>query len=59
MRSKEATRFEFIGKSEETETTTWSEFPNGGIAIVEQILLSEEINKSKEQDCENQSQQSE
>ena len=26
----------------ETETTTWSEFPNGGKAIVE-----EEINKSK------------
>ena len=31
----------------ETETTTWSEFPNGGKAIVEQILASEEINKSK------------
>ena len=30
----------------ETETTT-SEFPNGGKAIVEQILVSEEINKSK------------
>ena len=30
----------------ETETT-WSEFPNGGKAIVEQILASEERNKSK------------
>ena len=38
---------EFDGKSMETETTTWSEFPNGGKAIVEQILTSEEINKSK------------
>ena len=31
----------------ETETTTWSEFPNEKKAIVEQILASEEINKSK------------
>ena len=38
---------EFDGKSMETETTTWSEFPNGGKAIVEQILASEERNKSK------------
>ena len=38
---------EFDGKSMETEATTWSEFPNGGKAIVEQILASEEINKSK------------
>ena len=29
---------ELVGKSMETETTTWSEFPNGGKAIVEQIL---------------------
>ena len=42
-----ASRCEFDGKSVETETTTWSEFPNGGKAIVEQILASEEINKSK------------
>ena len=28
----------------ETKTTTWSEFPNGGKAFVEQILASEEIN---------------
>ena len=39
----------------ETETTTCSEFPNGRKAIVEQILASKEINKSKEQDYENQS----
>ena len=38
---------ELVGKSMETEKTTWSEFPNGGKAIVEQILASEEINKSK------------
>ena len=31
----------------ETEATTWSELPNGGKAVVEQILASEEINKSK------------
>ena len=30
----------------ENETTT-SEFPNGGKVIAEQILASEEINKSK------------
>ena len=46
--------FEFDGKSIETETTTWSEFPNGGKVIVEQILASEEINP-KEQNYENQS----
>ena len=31
----------------ETETATQSEFPNGGKAIVEQILASEERHKSK------------
>ena len=31
----------------ETETTTWSEFPNGGEGIVEQRLVSEERNKSR------------
>ena len=36
----------------ETETTPWLEFPNGGNAIVEQILAPEEINL-KEQDYEN------
>ena len=38
---------EFIGKSMESEITTSSEFPNGGKAILEQILVSKEINKSK------------
>ena len=42
----------------ETETTTWSKFPNGGKAIVEQILVSEEAN-AKERDCESHSQGSE
>ena len=42
----------------ETETTKWSEFPNGEKAIVEQIRASEEINP-KEQDCESYSQASE
>ena len=37
---------EYDGKSMETETTTWSEFPIGGKAIEEKILASEEINKS-------------
>ena len=41
-----ASRCEFHGKSVETETL-WSGFPNGGKAIVEQILDSEEGNKSK------------
>ena len=31
----------------QTETTTWSEFPNGGKASVEQILASEERYKSE------------
>ena len=31
----------------ETETTAWSEFPNGGKAIAEQILASEERKESK------------
>ena len=38
---------EYDGKSTETDKTTWSEFLNGGKAVVEQILASEEINKSK------------
>ena len=46
---------ELVGKSMETETTTWSEFPNEGKAIVEQkkerkkesVLVSEERKKSK------------
>ena len=42
-----ASYFEFIEKSIETETTTWSEFPNERKAIVDQILVSVERNKSK------------
>ena len=42
-----ATCCEFSEKSIETERTTWSEFPNGGKVIVEQIIVPEEINKSK------------
>ena len=38
---------EFAEKSMDTEAKTWPEFPNGGKAIVEQILASEVINKSK------------
>ena len=36
-----------LTESVEIETTTWSEFPNRRKAIVEEILISEEINKSK------------
>ena len=42
----------------ETETTTWSDLPNGGKAFVELIPASEERNP-KEQDCESQIQESE
>ena len=45
---KQASRCEFDGESMETETTTRSEFPNEGKAIVEQLLASEETNKSKQ-----------
>ena len=33
-------------------TQTWSEFPNEGKVILEQILASKEINQSKRADCE-------
>ena len=45
MRWNGVSRCEFDGRSMETKTTTWSEFPNGVKAIVEQILESR--NKSK------------
>ena len=48
MQWNRASCCEFDGKSMETETTTWSEFPNGGKAIVEQILASEEINPKEQ-----------
>ena len=47
MQWNKASHCEFDGKLMETETTTWSEFCNGGKVIVEQILASEEKNKSK------------
>ena len=47
MWSNGAFRYEFDGKSKETERTRWSEFANGGKPIVEHMLTSEEINKSK------------
>ena len=43
----EASRCEFDGKSMNTEATTWSEFLSVEKAIVEQMLASEEKNKSK------------
>ena len=47
-----ASRCELVGNSMETEKTKWSEFPNGGKAIVEQILTSkkERTGKSKTKD---------
>ena len=44
MQWNEAFSFEFDGKSKEIETTAWSELPNEGKAIVEQ--LPEEKKKS-------------
>ena len=54
MQWNEASCCEYDGKSMETETMTWSKFHNGGKAIVDKILASEDINP-KEQDCENHS----
>ena len=39
--------YELVEKLMETDTSTWLEFPNGWKSIVEQILASEERNKSK------------
>ena len=47
MQWNRASRWEFDGKSMETEPATWLEFPNAGKAIVEQILAPEERNKFK------------
>ena len=47
MQWNRVSQYEYDGKSMETETTTWSEFPNGGKAIVEQKLVLEERNRSK------------
>ena len=46
MRWNRVPYFEFTAKSSKIETT-WLEFPNGGKAIVKQILALEEVNKSK------------
>ena len=43
---------EYDRKSMETETTTWSEFPDGRKAIVDQILDQKKEMNPKEQDCE-------
>ena len=42
-----ASHSKYDGKSIETETTAWPEFPDGGKANVKHILVSKEINKSK------------
>ena len=47
MRWNGASLFGLIGKPMETKETTWSDVPNRGETIVEQILALEEINKSK------------
>ena len=47
MQRNRVSRFELDEKSMETEKTTWLEFSNLGKIIVEKILVSEEINKSK------------
>ena len=47
MQWKGASSFQFGEKSMEIETTIWSDIPNGRKVIVEQMLASEEINKSK------------
>ena len=47
MRWNGASPFEFDGKLMAPEASTWSEFPNGGKAIVEKALVSEKGNKSK------------
>ena len=46
---KWASHVEIDRKSMKTQSTTWSGFPNGGKASIEQILVSEERNKSKRQ----------
>ena len=49
MQWNRASCFEFDGNSMQTETATWSEFPNGGKIPAEEILVSEERNKSKKE----------
>ena len=49
MRWNKASHCQDDGKSMKTETATWSEFPNGGKAIVEQVPVSrkKEIQKRR------------
>ena len=47
MRWNKASCFESAAMSTETEIATWSKFQNEGKAIAEQILESEERNKSR------------
>ena len=47
MQRNGASHCEFDEKSMKTETTGWSEFPNGGKAIAKQILASGERHKYK------------
>lgn len=55
MWEKEACPFEFEGKSTETEATIWSELSNEARSAFQQILGSEDRNRSKKKkDCENQ-----
>ena len=47
MWEKEACPFEFEGKSTETEATIWSELSNEARSAFQQILGSEDRNRSK------------
>ena len=47
MRWNGTSCYELVQKSIETETATWSEFPNGGKTIVEQIYKYTSIRKKK------------
>ena len=47
MQGNGASHCEYDGKSMETDTTIWPEFPYRGKAIVEQILASEKRKKFK------------
>ena len=48
MQWNKASHCEFDEKSMGTETTTWSEYPNAGKAIAEQMLASGERNPQEQ-----------
>ena len=48
MQWNKASHCEFDEKSMGTETTTWSEYPNGGKAIAEQMLAPGERNPQEQ-----------